>query len=401
MGKKASQDKNDLDASGTLRKRENNSGRIGHAKYKVILESIPLGITISDKNGNIVETNSMAEHLLGLPKKEQTGRKIDGREWHIIRPDGSPMPADEYASVRALKENRLVSDVEMGIVKGDGDITWIEVTSAPIPLEGYGVIIIYKDITRQKVAEDAVRKFGAELEGKVAERTSKLLDDNLKMIVEISTRLEAEKQLSKTVCAKDILLREVHHRVKNNLQIIISLLNLQSRYMTDETTLSAFVDCQNRIKAMALVHEKLYQSENASTIDLDNYVRFIGTNLIQFSGMKGKGITLTNDIRNIALAIDTAIPIGLIINELISNSVKHAFPDGRKGEISLVIHRQEHTITILYKDNGIGIPENFDWRNAKSLGLRLVVSLVEQLQGTIEMDRTAGTMFTIVVKEKE
>jgi two-component sensor histidine kinase len=117
--------------------------------------------------------------------------------------------------------------------------------------------------------------------------------------------------------------------------------------------------------------------------------------------MKGKGVTFTPAIRGILLDINTVIPVGLLINELVSNSLKYAFPGGRKGEISIAIHRQDHTLTILFKDNGAGIPEDFDWRNAKSLGLRLVVSLVEQLQGTIELDRTAGTTFTIVVKEKE
>ena len=258
-----------------------------------------------------------------------------------------------------------------------------------------------QDITERKAAEEALNTFGEDLERKVTERTSDLSDVNLKLMTEIEIRLDSEKYLTKTVGEKDVLLREVHHRVKNNLQIIISLLNLQSRYMTDETTLSAFRESQNRIKAMALVHEKLYQSTDISKIDLNNYIRFLGNGLFQFFGMTGKGITLTMDIRDISLAIDTAIPVGLMINELISNSLKYAFPDGRKGDISLAIHRQDHTLTILFKDNGSGIPQDLDWKNAKSLGLRLVVSLVEQLSGTIELDRTAGTAFTIVIKEKE
>ncbi|MCX6683839.1 MAG: sensor histidine kinase, partial [Methanoregula sp.] len=149
------------------------------------------------------------------------------------------------------------------------------------------------------------------------------------------------------------------------------------------------------------VHEKLYQSTDVSKINLDNYIRFLGDNLLQFFGMKGKGITFTTDIRDISLAIDTAIPVGLMMNELISNSLKYAFPKGRKGDISVAIHRQDHALTILFKDNGVGIPADFDWQNAKSLGFRLVISLVEQLQGTIELDRAAGTAFTIVVKEKQ
>jgi two-component sensor histidine kinase len=189
--------------------------------------------------------------------------------------------------------------------------------------------------------------------------------------------------------------------VKNNLQIIISLLNLQSRYITDEKTLSAFRESQNRIRAMALVHEKLYRSTDLATIDLDNYIRFLANNLLQFYGIKGKGITLTMDIHDISLAIDTAIPFGLMINELISNSLKYAFPNGRKGEISIAIHRQDHTLTILFRDDGVGIPEDLDWRNAKSMGLQLVTALVDQLDGTIELDRTGGTRFTMVVHEKE
>ncbi len=117
--------------------------------------------------------------------------------------------------------------------------------------------------------------------------------------------------------------------------------------------------------------------------------------------MKGKGITFTMTISEITLDINTAIPIALIINELISNSLKYAFPDGRKGEITISIQKEKHTLTLSFKDTGVGIPQEFDWRTAKSLGLRLVVSLVEQLFGTIELDRTTETTFTIVVKEKE
>ena len=262
-------------------------------------------------------------------------------------------------------------------------------------------VAFYEDITDRKAAAEIIRTTGEDLERKIAERTSDLSDINLDLMTEIGTRLDGEKQLAKSMGEKDVLLREVHHRVKNNLQIIISLLNLQSRYITDEKTLAAFEGEPEPVRAMALVHEKLYQSKDLATIDLKNYLRFLGDNLFQFMDMKGRGITLTMDIKDISLAVDTVIPVGLMINELISNSLKYAFPDGRKGEISLAIHRQDHTLTILFKDNGIGIPQDFDWHNPKSLGLRLVISLVGQLNGTIELDRSAGTAFTIVVKEKE
>ncbi|MFA4824518.1 MAG: PAS domain S-box protein [Methanoregula sp.] len=261
-------------------------------------------------------------------------------------------------------------------------------------------VAFFEDITERKAANEALRTFGEHLERKVIERTSDLTDINLKLMTEIEIRVDAEKQLSKSVGEKEVLLREVHHRVKNNLQIIISLLNLQSRFITDPVTLSAFKESQNRVRAMALVHEKLYQSTDLAKLDLGNYLKFLGDNMLHFFGMKGKGIMLTMDIRDISLAIDSAIPLGLMFNELISNALKYAFPKGRQGEIYVTIHQQDHTLTIQFKDNGVGIPEDFDWRNANSLGLRLICSLVEQLDGTIELDRSSGTTFTIVVNEK-
>jgi PAS domain S-box-containing protein len=131
--------------------------RVSLAKYTTLFESLPLGVTISDREGNIVESNRAAERLLGLSREDQVKRQIDGREWRIVRRDGSPMPASEYASVRAMKENRRVSDVEMGIVKDDGPPTWVNVTAAPIPLAGYGVAIAYSDITERKLAEEILR----------------------------------------------------------------------------------------------------------------------------------------------------------------------------------------------------------------------------------------------------
>ncbi|HMQ51463.1 MAG TPA: PAS domain S-box protein [Anaerolineae bacterium] len=127
-------------------------------KYKTLFESFPLGITISDQAGNILETNAMAEVLLGLPAAEHTQRQIDGAEWQIVRPDGTPMPPAEYASVRALAENRLVENVEMGVLKPDGQTTWLNVTAAPLPLEGYGTVITYNNITARKRAELALEQ---------------------------------------------------------------------------------------------------------------------------------------------------------------------------------------------------------------------------------------------------
>ncbi|WAC06095.1 MAG: PAS domain S-box protein [Methanoregula sp.] len=274
--------------------------------------------------------------------------------------------------------------IELRMRTKTGDWKWIltrgQVVSRDADGNALRMVGTHTDITDRKMMEEEIRSLNAALEQRIEQRTA---------------------QLTSSIEDKEVLLREVHHRVKNNLQIIISLLNLQSRYLTDEKTLAAIKESQNRVRAMALVHEKLYQSADISKINLDEYVRFLGNSLFQFYGMKGKGITFTTAIPEITLDINTAIPIGLITNELVSNSLKYAFPDRRKGEISITIHRKDRQLTILFKDNGVGLPEDFDWRTAKSLGLRLVISLVEQLQGTIELDRTTGMKFTIVVKEKE
>ena len=133
-------------------------------KYQTLFESFPHGITVSDKDGNIIQTNPVAEHLLGISRQEHEKRSIDGQEWRLIRPDGSDMPPEEYASVIALKEHRIVSDVEMGISKPEGHVTWISVTAAPLPLEGNGVVITYNDITAKRESEKRLRESQAELQ---------------------------------------------------------------------------------------------------------------------------------------------------------------------------------------------------------------------------------------------
>ncbi|MEJ5311354.1 MAG: PAS domain S-box protein [Anaerolineae bacterium] len=142
----------------TASKQAEEALRVSLEKYRVLFEAFPLGITISDAQGHIVEANRASEHLLGLPTTEHIQRQIDGAEWRIVRPDGSPMPPEEYAGVRALREKRLIENVELGVFKADGDVTWLNVTAAPIPLENYGVAITYGDITLRKLAEDALRE---------------------------------------------------------------------------------------------------------------------------------------------------------------------------------------------------------------------------------------------------
>jgi two-component sensor histidine kinase len=217
---------------------------------------------------------------------------------------------------------------------------------------------------------------------------------------DITERKNLYGKVESSLREKELLLKEIHHRVKNNLQIVISLLNLQLRYIDDKRIIDALKESQNRIRAMSLVHEKLYRSENISNIGLSEYVRFLAESLFRFYGVKPGTVSLEIDTGDIAVDINTAIPLGLIINELVSNSLKYAFPRGKEGKISILIQKEDDRIRLIIRDNGIGIPEDMDWKNPPSLGLRLVTSLTEQLNGTIELDRTGGTCFTLYLSPK-
>ncbi|MDD4137582.1 MAG: histidine kinase dimerization/phosphoacceptor domain -containing protein, partial [Methanoregula sp.] len=296
-------------------------------------------------------------------------------------------------------------EIEYRLRTKEGDWIWIlsrgkivDLDNRGNPLRLTGVNI---DITNRRLMESEIRSLNTVLEQRIIDRTEALSKINDALENENAQRLAAEAKLRSSLEEKTVLLKEIHHRVKNNLQIIASLLNLQSRYIKDESTLAAIRESQNRVKAMALVHEKLYRSEDLSHIDLNEYLRFLATGLFQFYDAKSRGIRFRLDMHDVNVDINTAIPLGLIINELISNSLKYAFPHGRSGEVSISIKKEDHTLTVLFHDDGVGIPENQDWRNTHSLGLQLVNSLTDQMDGTIELDRTAGTHFTMVLHEKQ
>lgn len=214
-------------------------------------------------------------------------------------------------------------------------------------------------------------------------------------ITDITERKKAEEQLKSSLKEKEMLLKEIHHRVKNNLQVITSLLNLQSQYIKDKKTADIFKESQNRIKTMALIHEKLYQSKDLARIDFSEYISNLTRYLFQSYGVNASIIDLKINVDNVLLDVDMAIPCGLIINELISNSLKYAFPPGEKGEIGIDFNTKNNKFILIVWDNGIGIPDNIDFQNTESLGLQLVCILTEQLGGTIELNKSLGTKFKI------
>ncbi|MBM4240842.1 MAG: response regulator, partial [Euryarchaeota archaeon] len=219
--------------------------------------------------------------------------------------------------------------------------------------------------------------------------------------IDITERRKMEDQIKASLKEKEILLREVHHRVKNNMQIISSLIGLQSEYAGDKDVVEMFEDGKNRIRSMALVHEKLYQSENIAQIDFAEYIRSLITGLLNSYKLDDETINLKLNVDKVLLDIDTAIPCGLIINELVSNSLKHAFPDNRKGEVGVTLNSADKNFKLIVSDDGVGFPEDLEFTNTETLGLRIVNTLVAQLDGDIQLDRSKGTSFEIAFKEQE
>jgi two-component system CheB/CheR fusion protein len=223
-------------------------------------------------------------------------------------------------------------------------------------------------------------------------------DDKPIAIMEINNDITDRKRAEETK-SKEILLKEIHHRVKNNLQIISSLLNLQSGYVKDPEAIEVFKETQSRIRSMSLIHEQLYKNMELVNIDFNNYIQNLIPYLFHTFGAENR-ISLKTTGDDIWLNIDTVIPCGLIVNELVSNSLKHAFPGDRKGEVYVGINSNgDGQYVLIVGDNGVGFPEDLDFRSTKSLGLQLVLMLVEQIEGKIELDRTNGTEFKIRFRE--
>jgi len=235
-------------------------------------------------------------------------------------------------------------------------------------------------------------------------RASPLLDKEgqsygaIESVRDISDRKNAEKEIKKSLKEKEVLLREIHHRVKNNMQIVSSLLNLQIQYEDLDETVGVLKESQGRVKSMAIIHEKLYQSSSFSEINFKEYIENLLLDIFYSYGVKTGEIESELDIQNIHLNIETAIPLGLIINELLTNTIKYAFPNC-KGNIKIKLESKNDFIELSIADDGIGISEDIDLENSKTLGFQLVENLVNQLDGELKLIRNHGTEFIITFKE--
>jgi PAS domain S-box-containing protein len=360
----------------TERKRVEEALRVVQDKYTKAFLSAPDAITISElDSGRFVEVNEAAMAIFGYSREELIGKSACELGIWLKKED-----RDTF--IDQIREHGSVRQYEIVERRKSGELYTASVTADTIIIGNLRYLItIVRDISDLKRTEVRLKHFNEELEKGIADRTEKL-----------NALLEE----------KVFLLREVHHRVKNNLQIVMSLIRLQSRTIKDPQFLDTMGEFQNRIMAMAHVHGRMYHAEDISRIDLSEIVTFLGTSLFTSYNVDPQHIRLNVEMKDLQITIDTAIPISLIINELVSNSIKHAFPKGTTGEITIAGRREGDTLILSFKDTGIGMPEDLDWmRSTHSLGLRLVVSLVEQLNGTIELDRTTGTAFKIVVKEKQ
>lgn len=243
-----------------------------------------------------------------------------------------------------------------------------------------------------------LRVVNESLEERVRERTAELEQTAKNLAEEVKQRKTAEESVRDQLEQKTVLLRELHHRVKNNLQLIMSMSSIQSRKVSDPSLKLALTENRNRIRTMSAIHEKLWSSGDLSRIDLESLIRQIPSNLIALYQVPHGKVSITFDMQKITVDINTAIPLGLVVNELFSNALKHAFPGERKGEVVLSAQEDATGLVLRFADNGVGLPAGYDWQNADSVGLILTRSLVDQLDGTLEREPGSGTVFVIRLK---
>ena len=336
------------------RKIAENKAHENEVYYKAIFENTGTSIIIVDTDMTISRVNSESEELVGYKKDEIEGRK----KWTDFVVEEDMDRVKGYYNLRN-DSNKRPREYETQIQDKYGNIKDLLVTVVNIPA------------------------------------TQKLLAS----IIDITKRKNTENLIKSSLNEKSILLQEIHHRVKNNMQIISSLLNLQTRYVNDEKAIEVLKESQNRVKSMAMIHEKLYQSRDLSHINFGDYIQSLVTNLFYSYNIEKTHIKPLLEVDNLNLNIDTAVPCGLIISELVSNCLKYAFPPGMTGEIFISLKFIDDKYELIIRDNGIGLSENIDFNNLETLGLLLVNNLTEQIDGEMTINRKHGTGFRIRFEE--
>jgi PAS domain S-box-containing protein len=357
-----------------------------------IVQTMTEGIAIDDEKGYFTFINPEAARILGYAPGE-----LVGKHWTTV------VPPDQQPIVYEVNQRRMRgegSKYELVLVKKNGErVAVLESGNARFE-EGrfVGTLVVFTDITGRKRMEEELENNRQNLEEIVRQRTSELEDARIAALNLMQDANIQQHMTEKTLLEKETLLQEVHHRVKNNLQVISSLIDMQRAGIKDLDTRQVLLDSQARIRAMAIIHEKLYQSRELGRINVEAYVRVLIDYLADIYREQAKNIAIEIQVDDLSMDIDTAIPCGLIINEVASNAFKYAFTPEWSGnrEVRLEIHeREESTLSLEFSDNGGGIPDTLEIAATSTLGLRLVTMLVRQLRGTLELNRHGGTSFLI------
>ena len=325
-------------------------------KFRSLYEATSDAVMLLDDR-EFFDCNPATLEMFGCSNRQQ----FYGRQTSEFSPPFQPNGQDSVS----LSKQRIASAMQTGSCRFD----WVykRLDGSEFPAE---VLLNAVEINGQKVIQAVVR--------------------------DITDRKRDEDRIKASLAEKEVLLKEIHHRVKNNLQVISSLLKLQSRYIQDSRVTEMLKESQNRVRSMALVHEQLYQSKDLSNIDFAEYIQNLARNLFQAYEVGAEGINLQTNIAPFYMNVDTAVPCGLIINELVTNSLKYAFRGLESGKIKIDFSADEgRDCVLVVSDSGIGFPKDLDYRNARTLGWRLVVSLVKQIRGKIELLETEGTVFKI------
>jgi PAS domain S-box-containing protein len=369
--------------------------------YGLILNNLKnYAVIILDPDGYIISWNKGAEIIKGYKKEEVFHTHFSFLYSREDIQNDKPNNDLRHAIVNGFHEEETVLERKNGL-KFFANISITTLLNLKGEIRGFTIIV--KDNAKYRSKDERSFNLKDLPKSIMNEKTSDLININKKLEEEINHRLKIEgpsatdnNNIESSLKEKEVLLKEIHHRVKNNLQIISSLLNLQSAYIKDKDSIEIFKESQNRVRSMALIHEKLYQSKDMSQIDFSGYVSELVSNLFSSYSLNSTLITLHQDISNIMLGIDLAINLGLIINELVSNAFKHAFTKGRKGNLYISMKKNDKRYELIIEDDGTGFSKEIDFRKTESLGLQLIVTLVDQIGGEITLSSDKGTKFVII-----
>jgi PAS domain S-box-containing protein len=347
----------------SARKQAETALRASEERFRLLVDGVQdYAIYLLDPDGRITTWNTGAERIKGYTAAEVLGRPF--RQFFPPEEQARGTPARLLA--QAAEDGHYVG--EGWRVRQDGSQFWASVVITPLReadgrLRGFAKVT--RDITERRAAEQTLAAANTQLEHRVTERTSELQT--------LNTQLQA------SLHEREVLLKEIHHRVKNNLQVVSSLLALQGHTVDDPRLLTLFRESERRIQAMALVHETLYETGDLGQVNLAPYIPTLSTQLRRAYGMEDDRVAVHLHVDEVALPLETAVPCGLILSELLSNCFKHAFPEGQIGEVTVTLTQAADDIILCVQDSGCGVPADLDVGNTKSLGFQLVSALTDQL----------------------